>query len=210
MARNRTNKSQKSARLGGKNTGHSRNEIGEVRIIGGDFRGRKLAVRQAEGLRPTSDRIRETLFNWLQFDVPGASCLDVFAGSGALGFEAASRGAASVTFLELSPQNADQLKANQRLLKANNLNIFQTDSLVWLSKPAESAFDIVFLDPPFHQGLMQPALDKLFENGYVSEATWLYLEQEKTLDWPSFPKGWQCYRDKTTSQVRLGLWRFDS
>ncbi|BBN60476.1 ribosomal RNA small subunit methyltransferase D [Hydrogenovibrio marinus] len=185
---------------------HQKNEMGEVRIIGGDFKGRKLPVRQAQGLRPTSDRIRETLFNWLQFEVPGASCLDVFSGSGALGFEALSRGAASVVCLELSAQNANQLKANQQLLKAENISIIQADSLAWLENHTENPFDIIFIDPPFHQGLMQQTLDKLFGKGYVSDSTWLYLEQEKALDWPKLPDGWTCYREKTTSQVRLGLW----
>lgn len=196
----------KSARLGKAEDLRQKKEMGEVRIIGGDYRGRKLPVRQAEGLRPTSDRIRETLFNWLQFEVPGASCLDVFSGSGALGFEALSRGAASVVCLELSAQNASQLKSNQQLLNAENIDIIQTDSLLWLERRAEKPFDIVFMDPPFHQDLMQPTLDKLFENGYVSDSTWLYIEQEKTLDWPQLPEDWSCYREKTTSQVRLGLW----
>ncbi|WP_253806376.1 16S rRNA (guanine(966)-N(2))-methyltransferase RsmD [Hydrogenovibrio sp. JE_KL2] len=196
----------KSARLGGRDSLRQKNEMGEARIIGGDFRGRKLPVRQAEGLRPTSDRIRETLFNWLQFEVPGASCLDVFSGSGALGFEALSRGAASVVCLELSAQNANQLKANQQLLKAANISVIQTDSLAWLENHAEKPFDIIFIDPPFHQGLMQPTLDKLFGNGYIGDSTWLYLEQEKPLDWPLLPEEWVCYREKTTSQVRLGLW----
>lgn len=195
----------KSARLGRQPENNLR---GEIRIIGGDFRGRKLLVRQAEGLRPTADRIRETLFNWLQFEVPGASCLDVFAGTGALGFEALSRGAAHVTCLELSQQNAAQLKANQQRLKVDNLEVIQADSLAWLSQPATSPFDLIFLDPPFHQNLMQITLEKLFANGYLSESSWLYLEQEKSLDWPTFPDAWQIYRNKTTSQVRLGLWRF--
>lgn len=206
MARKPSQKQPKSARLG---SSDSRSLMGEVRIIGGDFRGRKLPVRMAEGLRPTSDRIRETLFNWLQFEVPGANCLDVFAGSGALGFEAMSRGAAHVTCLELSQPNAAQLIANQKLLKADKLEIVQTDSLAWLSQQAMTPFDVIFLDPPFHQALMQTSLDKLFANGYVSETSWLYLEQEKSLDWPRLPSGWKCYRDKTTLQVRLGLWRFE-
>lgn len=209
MAKIKKTLSRKTTRQGKHDTTRSQNEVGEVRIIGGDFRGRKLPVRQVDGLRPTSDRIRETLFNWLQFEVPGANCLDVFSGSGALGFEALSRGAASVICLELSSQNAEQLKANRNQLQVEKLQVIQTDSLVWLAKPAEKAFDVVFLDPPFHQGLMQQSIDKLFQNGYVSKSSWLYLEQEKTLSWPQLPDGWQCHREKTTSQVRLGLWRFE-
>ncbi|MDG6773911.1 16S rRNA (guanine(966)-N(2))-methyltransferase RsmD [Thiomicrorhabdus sp. ZW0627] len=183
-----------------------RSEMGEVRIIGGDWRGRKLPVLTAEGLRPTSDRVRETLFNWLQFEVPGASCLDVFAGSGALGFEALSRGAKQVTFLELAASNAKQLKTNLATLKADQAEVVQTDSLLWLSQTTGQAFEVIFLDPPFHQGLMQPAVDLLFKNGYADDSSWLYIEQEKQLDWPQLPEGWVCHREKTTSQVRFGLW----
>lgn len=189
--------------------------MGEVRIIGGDWRGRKLPVLQSEGLRPTSDRVRETLFNWLQFEVPGANCLDVFSGSGALGFEALSRGAKSVTFLELSGPAANQLKSNLNLLKSSNAQVIQGDSLQWLDKKAEQPFDIVFLDPPFNQGLMQAAVDKLFISGYVvpseqKKPTWLYLEQEKKLAWPTLPEGWICHREKSTSQVRFGLFRYEA
>jgi 16S rRNA (guanine966-N2)-methyltransferase len=186
-------------------------KMGEVRIIGGDWRGRKLPVRSAEGLRPTSDRVRETLFNWLQFEIPGARCLDVFAGSGALGLEALSRGADKVTLLEWAPANAKQLQANVKTLQAERAQVVQTDSLQWLAQPAEEAFDVVFLDPPFNQGLMQPAIDRLFQNGYVeSDRAWLYLEQEKSLAWPSLPEGWRCFREKSTSEVRFSLWRYDA
>ena len=184
--------------------------VGEVRLIGGDFRGRKLPVLMAQGLRPTSDRVRETLFNWLQFEVPGAKCLDVFAGSGALGFEALSRGAERVTFLELDGRNARQLKQNIEMLKVGNAEVVETNSLTWLDRPASAPFDLVFLDPPFHQDLMQPALDRLFAQGYLTQTSWLYLEQEKTLDWPAFPPGWVCHREKKTSQVRFGLWRLEA
>lgn len=180
--------------------------IGEVRIIGGDWRGRKLPVLMGEGLRPTSDRVRETVFNWLQFEVAGAFCLDVFAGSGALGFEALSRGAKSVTFLELSMPVAQQLKINLKTLNSTAAQVVQGDSLQWLDQPIEQAFDLVFLDPPFNQGLMQLAVDKLFISGIIQDhQAWLYLEQEKQLDWPNLPDGWICHREKSTSQVRFGL-----
>ncbi|WP_019557898.1 16S rRNA (guanine(966)-N(2))-methyltransferase RsmD [Thiomicrorhabdus arctica] len=182
--------------------------MGDVRIIGGDWRGRKLPVLMAEGLRPTSDRVRETLFNWLRFDVAGSHCLDLFAGSGALGFEALSRGAKSVTFLELSIPVAQQLKTNLKTLNAPAAQVVQRDSLQWLDQRVEQPFDIIFLDPPFKQGLMQLAVDKLFINGIIkNQQAWLYLEQEKSLDWPNLPDGWVCHREKTTSQVRFGLFR---
>lgn len=180
---------------------------GEVRIIGGDFRGRKLPVLDAEGLRPTSDRVKETLFNWLQFEIPGATCLDVFAGSGALSFEAISRGAKQATLLELNKQNAQQLQQNLKALAVSNARVEQVDSLLWLSKPCEQTYDLVFLDPPFHKELMQTAIDLLFENGYLNDQAWLYLEQEKQLDWPNLPEGWVNYREKTTSQVKYALFK---
>ena len=177
-----------------------------MRIIGGEWRGRKLPVLDGDGLRPTSDRIRETLFNWLQFELPMARCLDVFAGSGALGFESLSRGAAQVLMLEKSAGVAQQLRHNSVLLKTSKADIHQTDSLQFLAKPAPHPFDIVFIDPPFQQGLMQPTLDALFSHGWIHDQAWLYLEQEKHLDWPTLPEGWVMHREKTTSQVRLSLW----
>ncbi len=192
--------------------GHS--SMGEVRIIGGEWRGRKLPVLMAEGLRPTSDRVRETLFNWLQFDVAGARCLDLFAGSGALGFEALSRGAREVVFLELDARNAQQLKLNLNTLKTDRAKVIQTDSLNWIEQAAlcpekpgtEPPFDLIFIDPPFHQELMQAAVDKLFISGIIqTNQAWLYLEQEKHLEWPSLPEGWTCHREKSTPQVRFGL-----
>lgn len=183
--------------------------LGEVRIIGGDWRGRKLPVLNAEGLRPTSDRVRETLFNWLQFEISGANCLDVFAGSGALSFEALSRGAKHATLLELDVANSKQLKQNLQTLNVSNASVEQLDSLQWLAQNAKEPFNVVFLDPPFHKDLMQKTVDLLFKNGYLSDQAWLYLEQEKQLDWPNLPDGWVCHREKSTSQVRFGLFRFD-
>ena len=204
MARShRSNISSKSA-------SQTATSLGQVRIIGGEFRGRKLPVRQAEGLRPTSDRVKETVFNWLQYEVPCATCLDVFAGSGALGFEALSRGAEQVVFLELDAANAQQLKQNLHTLKTDKAQIVQTNSLTWLNAQPVTAFDIIFLDPPFHQELMQPAIDLIFaQNWLKNNQAWLYLEQEKALDWPNLPEGWVCHREKTTSQVRFGLFKHE-
>jgi len=196
-----SNRNSKSNRPGG-------NAMGEVRIIGGDWRGRKLPVLTADGLRPTSDRVRETVFNWLQFEVPGAQCLDVFAGSGALGLEALSRGASWVTLLELNTANANQLKQNLNTLKSEKAEVIQADSLLWLVKASDQIYDLIFLDPPFKQGLMQPAVDLIFKNGFLNtQQAWLYLEQEKQLEWPSLPEGWVCFREKSTSQVKYALFK---
>ena len=126
MSRNsrNQNRSKPTTRPGNSRT----TKLGEVRIIGGDWRGRKLPVLNAEGLRPTSDRVRETLFNWLQFEMPGAKCLDVFAGSGALSFEALSRGAKQATLLELGTANANQLKQYLQTLHISNASVEKTDS----------------------------------------------------------------------------------
>lgn len=191
--------------LSQQNSSKRQNNVGVVRIIGGDLRGRKLPVLDLQGLRPSADRTRETLFNWLQFDVPGSTCLDLFAGSGALGFEAVSRGAKKVTMLELDRANAQQLKENALALKLDNIELLNQDSLQWLKQPSETVFDIVFVDPPFNQGLVEATFELLFKNGYVNEQSLIYLEQEKNLPWPELPEGWQCQKEKTTSQVRFGL-----
>ncbi len=120
-----------------------------LRIIGGDHRGRKLRFLDARGLRPTGDRIRETLFNWLQNDISGSHCLDMFAGSGALGFEAASRGAAQVHMIEYNPRVAAQLSDNCELLRIQDrVHVHKGSALSWVGKNAD-VFDIVFIDPPF-------------------------------------------------------------
>lgn len=186
-------------------------KTGSVRIIGGDFRGRKLPVLNIEGLRPTSDRVRETLFNWLQFDIVNASCLDVFAGSGSLGFESLSRGAKSVVMLESDRSNINQLEKNKALLEADNLNIYQVDSMQWLNTNNNNqSFDLVFIDPPFKQGLMATVIERLFNEQRVHKDSMLYLEQEKNLEWPGFPENWSCYKEKTTSQVRYGLFKYQN
>jgi len=200
-----------------KNVGSGRNRkasgqqgVGEIRLIGGDFRGRKLPVCLAEGLRPTSDRVRETVFNWLQFDMAGAVCLDVFAGSGALGLEALSRGAAWVTLIEKNPKVAAQLRQNLHRLKvdASRATVIEGEAceqLALLAQSSLSPFHGIFLDPPFQKGLMQPVLDLIFRENLIHPQGWLYLEQEKSLPWPQFPKGWQPVREKATVQVKYGL-----
>jgi 16S rRNA (guanine966-N2)-methyltransferase len=197
-------------RLTGQATGH-------VRIIGGDARGRKLQVLDQPGLRPTSDRVRETLFNWLQFDLAGKQCLDAFAGSGALGFEALSRGASSVTFLEQTPSVAECLHMNlaqwqQAGLATVSSRVISADTLQWLQQPpsTDHAFDIIFVDPPFMQGLLAQTLQRLQAFGWMHAQTWLYLEQEKGQTWPNMSANWYCHREKTTSQVRYSLWRQDA
>jgi 16S rRNA (guanine(966)-N(2))-methyltransferase RsmD len=132
----------------------------EVRIVGGTWKRSKLPVADKPGLRPTPDRVRETLFNWLGQDLTGWRCLDAFAGSGALGFEAASRGAAEVLLLERDPELVRSLRASQQRLKAAALRIEQADALAWMATAAPARFDLVFLDPPFDADLFEPALKR--------------------------------------------------
>ncbi len=181
------------------NPSQKRPQTGQVRIISGLWRGRKLPVHDAEGLRPTTDRVKETLFNWIAQDVPNAKCLDLFAGSGGLGFECASRQAESVTMLEMNPQAFNQLKANISALKAENIEAINTDSLAYL-KQTGTPFDVVFIDPPFRKGLLDEALQLLEENGWLADNAMIYIETEKELQLPELPESWQLYREKNAGQ----------
>jgi 16S rRNA (guanine(966)-N(2))-methyltransferase RsmD len=132
--------------------------MNEVRLIGGQWKRSKLPVADAPGLRPTPDRVRETLFNWLGQDLSGWRCLDAFAGSGALGFEAASRGAAEVVLLERERRLALSLNESKQRLKAGQLRIENVDALAWMARCAPASFELVFIDPPFDTPLVEPAL----------------------------------------------------
>ena len=148
-----------------------------VRIVGGSWRSRVIVFPDLPGLRPTPDRVRETLFNWLGQDLTGKHCLDLYAGSGALGFEAASRGAASVTMVERAPRASRALQANAALLGAHRLNIVCGDALEFLvQRPRLAWFDIVFLDPPFELGIPGDLWPRLLE--VLAESGVVYLESE--------------------------------
>lgn len=150
-----------------------------LRIIAGEWRGRKISFHGAEGLRPTNDRVRETVFNWLMHDIPGARCLDLFAGSGALGFEALSRGASQVLMVELNKSVANGIKKNLSELKADNAEVIQTNAINWLDENTpERPFDIIFLDPPFNQELLTKVIPLLTEKTWLEKQGWLYIELE--------------------------------
>ncbi|ATW42463.1 16S rRNA (guanine(966)-N(2))-methyltransferase RsmD [Glaesserella parasuis] len=175
---------------------------GEVRVIAGLWRGRKLPVLNAEGLRPTTDRVKETLFNWLMMDIAGSRCLDCFAGSGSLGIEALSRQAQAVVFLEKFADAANQLKKNLVSLKAENGKVIQTDTLQFLAqKNSEMPFDLVFVDPPFHQGFVPQVLTALEQNGWLAENALIYVETEKNHSPLVLPEHWQVIKEKTAGQV---------
>ena len=179
---------------------------GSIRIIGGSHRGRKLPVLNAEGLRPTTDRTKETLFNWLMLDVQGARCLDCFAGAGSLGFEALSRGAKSVTFMELDKSASKQLHANAALLKypQESARILQGNTLDLL-KNCSSKMDIIFIDPPFQQNLVQPCVALIHAKELAKAGTKIYVEREINNSLMHVPDNWRLIKDKSTQQVSAQL-----
>ncbi|WP_346838171.1 16S rRNA (guanine(966)-N(2))-methyltransferase RsmD [Microbulbifer sp. SAOS-129_SWC] len=192
MARNRpTNKPRNAA--------HQAQS--QLRIIGGRWRGRKLAFAPVEGLRPTGDRLRETLFNWLQFHLPGARCLDLFAGSGALGLEALSRGAAAVDFVELNPRAAQTLTEQLQLLQADSGRVHCAGAQDFLACSADS-YDIVFVDPPFAADLWQETLSALAPR--LRDGALVYVESPRDTTLAT-PAGWQLEKDKKAGQVAMRL-----
>lgn len=178
---------------------------GRLRIIGGAWRGRRLEVPSGPDLRPTGDRIRETLFNWLQARVPGARCLDLFAGSGALGLEALSRGAAEVVFVERNARVAAALRAQLRALDvAERGHVIQTDALRFLTGPVHS-MDVVFVDPPFRSNLGDAALQLIAQRQWLAPDGRLYLESDAHRPGPDLPTGWTVQREKRASGVYYRL-----
>lgn len=178
---------------------------GSVRIIGGHLRGSKLPVADRPGLRPTSDRVRETLFNWLQPRLPGARVLDLFAGTGALGFEAASRGAASVVLVERDPGLAASLREQAARLKVANLQVEAADARAWLAAAPGDGFDLVFLDPPFASGLWEPVAAALAPR--LAAGALVYVEAPASGPAPRVPADWRPHREGQTRDVRYALWR---
>jgi 16S rRNA (guanine966-N2)-methyltransferase len=181
----------------------SRNRL---RIIGGDWRSRILQFADAPGLRPTPDRIRETLFNWLQFRITGARCVDLFAGSGALGFEALSRGASHVTALELDAGAASAIGNNAGMLGTSGLELLRQDALQWLGRSnGGQPFDIAFIDPPFASKL-QPEICRLLDiNGWLKPGALVYVEAAEPLESLALPAGWSLLRSKRAGEVHYGL-----
>lgn len=178
---------------------------GKVRIIGGRWRGTRLAVAAAPGLRPTSDRVRETLFNWLMPMLPGARVLDLFAGSGALGLEAVSRGAAAAVLVERDPALASALReVAARLPGGDAVDVAQADALGWLAAQPDAGFDLAFVDPPFDAGLWDAVLPLLLPK--LAPGAWLYIESPLAF-LPSLGGGWQLHRDGSTREVRYALYR---
>ena len=179
-----------------------------VRIIAGKWRSRLLKFSATEGLRPTGSRIRETLFNWLAPSIEGARCLDLFAGSGALCFEALSRGAKHCVALENNRSAIAQLNSNKGLLNAGDLTIVATDTLKFLEKNTEkSQFDVVFLDPPFEKKLHSNVVQLLTEGMWLAKNALIYCELPLAEPQP-MPPNWQLLKDKTAGNVRFCLFAY--
>jgi len=199
------NKSSKSVK--------SRAPQPQLRIIGGQWRGRKLSFPLIDGLRPTGDRIRETLFNWLTPDVHGARVLDLFAGSGALGLEALSRGAESCLLIEKHPQAAAQLVAHLKTLSSdkdtNRGRVSTQDGMTLLEQGnKDQPYNLVFIDPPFAADLWQKIADGLNQGNWLAPDAWIYVETPKDSTW-SPPANWSLYRDKQAGQIRYRLFIFE-
>lgn len=177
---------------------------GKVRIIGGRWRRRKLSIASGSGLRPTPDRVRETLFNWLEPIIAGARCLDLFAGSGALGFEAASRGAGDVVMVDNDRKITGELERQTLELGATEVAVVCEDARRWLKGPPRP-FDIVMLDPPFGSDLLAEVCDQLSGSAWLAPGACLYLESNQALSDASLPAGWGMARSKRAGQVRYHL-----
>lgn len=187
-----------------------RPKSGQVRIIAGQWRGRRLSFPDTAGLRPTGDRVRETLFNWLMPELPGARCLDLFAGSGALGFEAASRLAASVMMIEQSHQACCALQRHCENLGASTVDVVCEDALTWLNQNQFSgqSFDIIFLDPPFDSALLAQAVQSLESGNWLTPHSLIYTESANSLQPTRFAsENWELYRQRVFGAVDFRLYR---
>ncbi len=182
-----------------------------MRIIAGEWRGRKLPVPDLPGLRPSGDRSRETLFNWLQGHLRGAGIVDLFAGTGVLGLEALSRGAASAVLVEKSALAAKQLRDSVEKLSANsgnhNVSVVEADALLWLKGQPAKGFDLVFIDPPFGQGLAAAAMQELQRGQQLKRGGLVYLEMPRSEILPPFAAGWKVLKDQVLGEVRMYLLR---
>ena len=195
----------KQGRNKGNNVKNATKRSGHIRIISGKYRGRKLAVLDAQGLRPTTDRVKETLFNWLIPYIQDSVCLDCFSGAGSLGFEALSRNAKSVDMIELNKSAANQLNINKQLLSANNCQVFNSDSLQYLAQPPLKHYDLVFIDPPFHQQLAEKAMELL--RPWLKSNALVYLEREVNSNNIELPDNWSLLKEKTAGQVIYQLYQ---
>jgi 16S rRNA (guanine966-N2)-methyltransferase len=187
-------------------SGQGARSPGRIHIIGGSLRGSRLGVPALPGLRPTPQRLRQTLFDWLAPVIAGANVLDAFAGSGALGIEALSRGARAATFLERDGSQARSIEADLARLKQSGGSVRCVDALRWLEEPASTRFDIVFLDPPFEAGLWTRAAALLDAGNWLAPRAWVYVEAGERDAW-EVPGHWLVHRRREAGAVRGTLYR---
>lgn len=180
---------------------------GQLRIIAGEWRSRRLGFPDAPGLRPTPDRVRETLFNWLAPYIEGAKVLDAYTGSGALYLEALSRGAGDSVALDSNPAAIASLRQNLETLRCPRGQVIQTDAQRYLQGEPKLAFDLVFLDPPFNQGLLPTTCALLEERQWLAENAWIYTESETPPSTLQLPGNWRLHREKKAGQVYYALWQ---
>ncbi len=179
----------------------------ELRIIGGQWRSRKLGFIPAQGLRPTPDRVRETLFNWLSPVIGGAKCADLFAGSGALGLEALSRGAQHCDFVDTSGTALAQISQHLNTLNAGAMGTCHPGSAQQYLEALTKPLDIVFIDPPFGGGLVEEVCQMLSNSALLATGAWVYIETAKVEALPPLPPGWRLHRDKTAGDVAYRLYK---
>jgi 16S rRNA (guanine966-N2)-methyltransferase len=179
-----------------------------VRIVGGEWRGRLLRFPAVPGIRPTPDRVRETLFNWLQQRVAGSRCLDLYAGSGALGLEALSRSAAEVVFVDVEPEVTRYLEERLKDFGCGRGHVIRSEAARYLEGPVQ-AFDLVFLDPPFDAAALPGICAQLERRGWVVPGGYVYLEAPAAAGPPDLPSGWSLLRSKRAGEVGYHLARRD-
>ncbi|HEX9852055.1 MAG TPA: 16S rRNA (guanine(966)-N(2))-methyltransferase RsmD [Woeseiaceae bacterium] len=184
---------------------HKKSQPGQLRIVAGKWRSRLVPVADIPGLRPTSARIRETLFNWLAPGIEGSRCLDLFAGTGALGLEALSRGAHRVEFVEQSPVACKSLRASMQSLDATGGVLVQADARQYLAGSGLPQFDIVFLDPPFADNAADELCRLLRDSGCLAGKARIYIEQDRNAGPTALPDGWTPIHEKTAGNVRYSL-----
>jgi 16S rRNA (guanine966-N2)-methyltransferase len=188
-----------------KRNAENKTQPGRLRIVAGNWRSRLLEIADVPGLRPTSARIRETVFNWLAPRIAGARCLDLFAGTGALGLEALSRGAADCVFVEKSAKAAQTLRANIATLQAESAVVLETSATKFLIQGSAARFEIVFLDPPFGADMLPDLCRLLEDSSILADNARIYIEEDRSQPGLQLPEPWQVLKTKNSGNVRYSL-----
>jgi len=196
-------------RIDGKASGDRPGAAFVLRIIGGEWRGRKIRFPPVQAIRPTPDRVRETLFNWLQGVTPGSRCLDLYAGSGALGLEALSRGAREVVFVDVEPAVVRHIGDTLRELGCDRGRAVRADAAGFLAG-TPTPFDVIFLDPPFAEPVLPDLCRRIEAGGWLKDGGFVYLEAPATAGEPELPPGWTLLKSKRAGEVGYHLARRDA